>query len=169
MCTMEDMMINNKQQTCSTTTKPLTMHNNSHIISKTKPKIRIIHIFAPEVIKTDVANFRELVQRLTGKPVEEKKKLKTRKESHKRSSFSQGGLEVREKIKGEEDIWVGANSGGGFLGGFGDLDGFMQEFNNHHTHGFAPVLPNNLDAPNFVNSHLEYGFGERSLNLPAYS
>ncbi|CAL1372390.1 unnamed protein product [Linum trigynum] len=37
------------------------------MISK-PPKIRIIHIFAPEIIKTDVANFRELVHRLTGKP-----------------------------------------------------------------------------------------------------
>ncbi|RLN11657.1 hypothetical protein C2845_PM09G18690 [Panicum miliaceum] len=34
----------------------------------TRPKIRIIHIIAPEIIKTDVANFRDLVQRLTGKP-----------------------------------------------------------------------------------------------------
>ncbi|XP_071737515.1 VQ motif-containing protein 25-like [Rutidosis leptorrhynchoides] len=166
MCTMENMMINNKQ-TCSTTTKPLTMHKDSHIISKIKPKIRIIHIFAPEIIKTDVANFRELVQRLTGKP-NEKKKLKTRKESHKRSTFSQGVLEVREKIKGEEEIWVGANSGGGFLGGFGDLDGFMQEFSNHNNNGFAPNLPN-LDTPTLVNSHLEFTFGERSLNLPTYS
>lgn len=166
MCTMEDMIMSNKKHTCSSTTKPLTMHKDSHIISKSKPKIRIIHIFAPEIIKTDVANFRELVQRLTGKPTE-KKKLKTRKESHQSLNLSQVGLEVREKIKGEEDIWVGANSGGGFLGGFGDLDGFMQEFSNHN-HGFASVIPN-LDAPTLVNSHLEYGFGERSLNFPTYS
>ncbi|XP_076905220.1 VQ motif-containing protein 25-like [Bidens hawaiensis] len=166
MCTMEDMMSNNIKHTCSSTTKPLTMHKDSRIISKIKPKIRIIHIFAPEIIKTDVANFRELVQRLTGKPAE-KKKVKTRKESHKRSNFSPAGLEVREKIKGEEDIWVGANSGGGFLGGFGDLDGFMHEF-SQHNHGFATVIPN-LDAPTLVNSHLEYGFGERSLNFPTYS
>ncbi|KAD6119739.1 hypothetical protein E3N88_11010 [Mikania micrantha] len=116
MCTMEDM-ISNKKHTCSSNTKPMiTMHKDSHMISKSKPKIRIIHIFAPEIIKTDVANFRELVQRLTGKPTE-KKKLKTRKQSHKRSGFSSVGLEVRDKIKGEDDIWVGANSGGGFLGG----------------------------------------------------
>ncbi|KAL2923846.1 VQ motif-containing protein 18 [Bienertia sinuspersici] len=44
------------------------MHRDSRVISKIQPKIRIIHIFAPEIIKTDVANFRELVQRLTGKP-----------------------------------------------------------------------------------------------------
>ncbi|GMN55364.1 hypothetical protein TIFTF001_024487 [Ficus carica] len=36
-----------------------------------KPKIRIIHVFAPEIIKTDVANFRQLVQSLTGKGAEQ--------------------------------------------------------------------------------------------------
>ncbi|KAK4783781.1 hypothetical protein SAY86_018149 [Trapa natans] len=36
-------------------------------IAKVKPEIRIIHVFTPEVIKTDTENFRELVQRLTGK------------------------------------------------------------------------------------------------------
>lgn len=35
---------------------------------QTRPKIKIIHIIAPEIIKTDVAHFRDLVQRLTGKP-----------------------------------------------------------------------------------------------------
>ncbi|KAE8788443.1 VQ motif-containing protein 17 [Hordeum vulgare] len=33
----------------------------------TRPAIRIIHIIAPEIIKTDVDNFRDLVQRLTGR------------------------------------------------------------------------------------------------------
>uniref|UniRef100_A0ACD5WKE8 Uncharacterized protein n=1 Tax=Avena sativa TaxID=4498 RepID=A0ACD5WKE8_AVESA len=33
----------------------------------TRPAIRIIHIVAPEIIKTDTANFRGLVQRLTGR------------------------------------------------------------------------------------------------------
>ncbi|KAK1602953.1 hypothetical protein QYE76_037605 [Lolium multiflorum] len=33
----------------------------------TRPAIRIIHIIAPEIIKTDAANFRDLVQRLTGR------------------------------------------------------------------------------------------------------
>ncbi|KAK7278824.1 hypothetical protein RJT34_23862 [Clitoria ternatea] len=64
----------------------LAIHKDSHALSKTtKPKIRIIHIFAPEIIKTDAENFRELVQKLTGKPSEEinmchnkKKKKKTR-------------------------------------------------------------------------------------------
>ncbi|XP_051147429.1 VQ motif-containing protein 25-like [Andrographis paniculata] len=47
--------------------KPLVNHK-SHRISKLKPKIRIIHLIEPEIITTDVQNFRELVQRLTGKP-----------------------------------------------------------------------------------------------------
>ncbi|KAF8101292.1 hypothetical protein N665_0208s0074 [Sinapis alba] len=46
----------------------VSMNKNSQVISKIKPKIRIIHIFAPEIIKTDVKNFRSLVQSLTGKP-----------------------------------------------------------------------------------------------------
>ncbi|KAL5199250.1 hypothetical protein ABZP36_020453 [Zizania latifolia] len=40
---------------------------SSDEVPKGRPKIKIIHIIAPEIIKTDVANFRELVQRLTGK------------------------------------------------------------------------------------------------------
>ncbi|CAH8390679.1 unnamed protein product [Eruca vesicaria subsp. sativa] len=44
------------------------LNKNSQIVTKIKPKIRIIHIFAPEIINTDVKNFRTLVQSLTGKP-----------------------------------------------------------------------------------------------------
>ncbi|KAL6844131.1 hypothetical protein ACP4OV_025804 [Aristida adscensionis] len=44
-------------------------HRLSHAIAKAPPrKIRIVHVLAPEVIKTDPRHFRELVQRLTGKP-----------------------------------------------------------------------------------------------------
>jgi hypothetical protein len=44
-------------------------HRLSHSIAKEPPrKIRIIHVLAPEVIKTEARHFRELVQRLTGKP-----------------------------------------------------------------------------------------------------
>lgn len=73
------------------------MHKNSHTISKIKPKIRIIHIFAPEIIKTDAENFRELVQKLTGKPSEEKKYCKKksksegiREQEYSRSTTSSG-------------------------------------------------------------------------------
>ena len=40
---------------------------SSKTITTTRPAIKIIHIIAPEIIKTDAANFRELVQRLTGR------------------------------------------------------------------------------------------------------
>lgn len=59
---------NEKAGSTGKVSSKLGMHKDSHAISKLKPKIRIIHIFAPEIIKTDVQNFRELVQRLTGKP-----------------------------------------------------------------------------------------------------
>ncbi|XP_009592980.2 VQ motif-containing protein 25-like [Nicotiana tabacum] len=129
----------------------LRMNKNSQTITKMKPQIRIIHVFAPEIIKTDVANFRELVQRLTGKPSPSDKK---KKESNiynmkqilpsrnnklleeplncvttflnKKMELRTGFLnpsEWRERIKGEEEIWRNANSGGGFL------DGLMEEFN----------------------------------------
>ncbi|CAI9103241.1 OLC1v1001692C1 [Oldenlandia corymbosa var. corymbosa] len=52
--------------------KHLSLHRDSRTISKLKPKIRIIHIVAPKIIKTDVENFRNLVQRLTGKSAEGK-------------------------------------------------------------------------------------------------
>ncbi|KAM7500257.1 hypothetical protein LguiA_024671 [Lonicera macranthoides] len=124
----------------NTPSPSLAIDKNSQMISKPKPKIRIIHIVAPEIIKTDVEDFRELVQRLTGKPTENKK-MKPRKE--KRRDLSKhiefgSSLEFREKvIKGEEEgeIWGGPGLGGGFLGGFADLDGFMQELNDF------PLLP----------------------------
>ncbi|KAL3533928.1 hypothetical protein ACH5RR_007449 [Cinchona calisaya] len=134
------------------------------MISKMKPKIRIIHIFAPEIIKTDVANFRELVQRLTGKPTTEKKSNTKRKPRihkynvprsmnihkpvAKKSGFSCSDNEyLRERIKGEEEeIWRGANSGGDFLGGFGEeLEGFMEfQLNNNYCHEFIPFLHPNM-------------------------
>ncbi|CAI9757869.1 unnamed protein product [Fraxinus pennsylvanica] len=104
-------------------------------ISKVKPKIRIIHIFAPEIIKTDAANFRELVQRLTGKPTDSKKKPKISSNKQMEAAMTSGfdaSARFVERIKGEEEeIWRGANSGGGFLNGFAEFDdgSFMQEIN----------------------------------------
>ncbi|EYU42250.1 hypothetical protein MIMGU_mgv1a023563mg [Erythranthe guttata] len=65
-----------KGQSCSIGTtlsaQKLAIQNGSHVISKQKPIIRIIHIVAPEIIKTDVGSFRDLVQKLTGKPLEKR-------------------------------------------------------------------------------------------------
>uniref|UniRef100_A0A0E0LDK1 VQ domain-containing protein n=1 Tax=Oryza punctata TaxID=4537 RepID=A0A0E0LDK1_ORYPU len=46
-------------------------------VHKERPKIRIIHIIAPEIIKTDVASFRDLVQRLTGKQQQQQETAET--------------------------------------------------------------------------------------------
>ncbi|GFY99815.1 VQ motif-containing protein [Actinidia rufa] len=143
MYAMEGMMM--KKQTCvantTTTTSPaLGIHKDSQRICKIKPKIRIIHIFAPEIIKTDVANFRELVQRLTGKPTEGNTKKRPRRvpriEVAKKMSF-------RERLKEEGEFMWGSGGEinqncGGFLGGFADLDGFMQELNEF------PMLPSDI-------------------------
>ncbi|OWM82657.1 VQ motif-containing protein 25-like [Punica granatum] len=120
----------------------LSMRKDSHSISKTKPKIRIIHIFAPEIIKTDVDNFRELVQRLTGKPAgNDQKSLRRIKKSRmvcrkgsmifhdkyedpgqlQSSSESRGMVVKREEL----GIW-NADSSGSFLNGFEHLDGYVQ-------------------------------------------
>jgi hypothetical protein len=125
----------------------LAMHQDSKKISKPKPKIRIIHIFAPEIIKTDVANFRELVQQLTGKPAEKgcKKKPRIPRREEPRSASSTDKPPVVKKMEG---MWNGENSDG-FLGGFADLEGFIQEL------GELPFLP--FDA-----SHM-HGFGEAQL------
>ncbi|XP_045805697.1 VQ motif-containing protein 25-like [Trifolium pratense] len=143
----------------------LAMHKQSHTVSKIKPKIRIIHIFAPEIIKTDTENFKELVQNLTGKPSEEKRyyKKKTRKveveeskkegirEQESRSTSSGSGLSSEEfprmmTMKNEVsngEFW-GLNltkvkeevGSGGYLGGFSDLEGFISEIN-----GGFPMFP----------------------------
>ncbi|XP_059428732.1 VQ motif-containing protein 17 [Corylus avellana] len=137
---------------CSNLLPGLAMHQDSKQISKPKPKIRIIHIFAPEIIKTDVANFRELVQRLTGKPTEKggKKKPKIPRREEPRSANSSTDKPPAAAVtKKMEGMWNGENSGG-FLGGFADLEGFIQDL------GELPFLP--LDA----SSHM-HGFGEAQL------
>ncbi|XP_043693392.1 VQ motif-containing protein 25-like [Telopea speciosissima] len=134
-----------KPHTCDskTTSSSLAMHKGSHLISKFQPKIRIVHIFAPEIIKTDVANFRELVQRLTGKPPPN--------DHNKRSNKKKANCVVRreellisnlkqtktrdlqdgfQRIKEEEEreMWGGSENSSGFFSGLGDLEGFIQGF-----------------------------------------
>ncbi|ESW17678.1 hypothetical protein PHAVU_007G259600 [Phaseolus vulgaris] len=167
---MENMRLR-KHNTANSHTPSLALHRDSHMVSKTKPKIRIIHIFAPEIIKTDVENFRELVQKLTGKPSGEKccKKNKAREkteaEEYSRSSSSTGGTVMRmknsnggcwgldvtkEKVKEEVGVCSSDESCGGYLGGFTDLEGFISEI------GGFPFLP--LDA-----NHMMQAFEEPQL------
>ncbi|KDP20381.1 hypothetical protein JCGZ_05264 [Jatropha curcas] len=143
----------------------LAMHRDSHVISKFKPKVRIIHIFAPEIIKTDVANFRELVQRLTGKPGDQesnsnkKKKKKARnntancskkalmmqkknKKGMQLQDMSPTLIQCEEKLKMEEEngIWGSSTeSSSSFLDGFADFNGFIHD----STDNFS-LPPNSL-------------------------
>ncbi|KAL2234246.1 VQ motif-containing protein 17-like [Sesamum indicum] len=144
-----------KPQSFHTTSAPpkLAVHNDSRIISKQKPKIRIIHIVAPEIIKTDVENFRELVQRLTGKPVERKDSTDNRNSSSShclpskpcgskaRKNIEPEGVPVlqdTQRIKKEiEDICDGENPNA-FLSFWGDVDGFFLDMNEFPLLSFRP-------------------------------
>ncbi|XAR70033.1 hypothetical protein NMG60_11001848 [Bertholletia excelsa] len=138
-----------QKQTCVSRTTPpaLTMHGDSPVISKVKPKIRIVHIFAPEIIRTDAANFRQLVQRLTGKPTvknidkKRKSRITTKVTEPVRSLLNETEtkkIEQRERVKVKEGIL-----GGEFLGGFSDLNGFTQEIN--YEFGLIPLEASHVD------------------------
>ncbi|KAH9319195.1 hypothetical protein KI387_020964, partial [Taxus chinensis] len=51
------------------------------IIISPSASIRVVHVYEPEVIKTDPANFRSLVQKLTGKPSMENEEINSIKSS----------------------------------------------------------------------------------------
>ncbi|XP_030457951.1 VQ motif-containing protein 17 [Syzygium oleosum] len=178
---MEEMILREQPfmvnpSSTSTPSSALGFHRDSRSIAKVKPKIRIIHIFAPEIIKTDTANFRGLVQRLTGKPsasAADHQKSRKRKSSAlivpKREGHQKimpekpiprkmeqinllRGFDLRERMKEEDAMMMmmrGGGDGGGYLKDFADLDGFMLEL------GGLPLLP--VDAsqiPSFdVNHH----------------
>lgn len=144
-----------KLHTCypSSASSKLGIERDSHVISKFKPKIRIIHIYAPEIIKTDAANFRELVQRLTGKPEDEgggggksktapikdpidlhPKKAMIMEEEEKEEILNlQNGIRVKNQHQDkevEDAMWRKSKSNekfSGFFDGLSELDSFMQE------------------------------------------
>ncbi|CAK9157388.1 unnamed protein product [Ilex paraguariensis] len=141
MYTIEGIM---KKQPCvpNTTTLALAMHKDSQTISKVKPKIHIIHIFAPKIFKTDASNFWELVQRLTGKPKEDcctKKRARHPRKGVQNMFYKNSvtkkwtcvlgsltGLDV-DALMLKEKICGRANSE--------DLDEFMQELNGFSVKG----------------------------------
>ncbi|XP_020266959.1 VQ motif-containing protein 25-like [Asparagus officinalis] len=107
----------------------LAVREASRSISKPKPKIRIVHIFAPEVIKTDAANFRELVQRLTGKPTK-----RAGRKKRERRQITRGELEEekeRSVVWRVDDENLGGGDNNNYLSGLGDADGFFQGFNDY--------------------------------------
>ncbi|KAI3448949.1 hypothetical protein Pfo_005614 [Paulownia fortunei] len=128
----------------------LVIHNDSQTISKQKPKIRIIHIVAPEIIKTDVENFRELVQRLTGKPLDRRGNMKKGNKvssqvlhpktygTKPRKITQSGGaptLQNTQRMKKESEEIHGGENSNAFLSFLGDVDGFMHDMNEF------PLLP----------------------------
>ncbi|KAL6540447.1 hypothetical protein OROMI_024330 [Orobanche minor] len=155
------------------------MHKNSQtIMPREKSEIRIIHIFAPQIIKTDAANFRELVQRLTGKPKENEgstKKSKTKfteQESRNTATTTDNnnnnifcankvnGFHAEgfgEKMNGEEEIWRDANTGGGFLGGFSEFDidhGMILQDQINHYDPFPFMISTNRQTDVFEESRV---------------
>ncbi|KMZ71569.1 hypothetical protein ZOSMA_17G01270 [Zostera marina] len=44
------------------------MPGKQELMKLVKSEIRIVHVLDPEIVNTNTANFREVVQRLTGKP-----------------------------------------------------------------------------------------------------
>ncbi|XP_028777622.1 VQ motif-containing protein 17-like [Neltuma alba] len=134
------------------------MHKHSQTISKMKPKIRIIHIFAQRSSRPMLTNFRQLVQRLTGKPGGRQNYTKNTKQAthipqesiHVADpSRGMGGCGLHDEtvkmelrmdhqsreglIKKEQDFYNGEISSGEYLRG---LEGFISEF------GDFPFFPN---------------------------
>ncbi|KAK4767519.1 hypothetical protein SAY86_015269 [Trapa natans] len=109
----------------------LTMHRDSLSISKSKPRVRVVHVIDPEIIKTDVENFRDLVQQLTGKHSGNHQKPLNRT---RRPEMLRKGPRMYhnvQKLPGptspELGMWNNAESSGGFLNGFEHLDRYVQE------------------------------------------
>lgn len=103
------------------------LHEKSHVISKLKPKIRIVHIFAPEIIQTDASNFRELVQRLTGKPSGQHGIHRTRnddQENNKKMKIKEEENEITWDDDGSSGHSSSTTGGGNLFDGFTDFDGF---------------------------------------------
>ncbi|KAL9672190.1 hypothetical protein QQ045_028440 [Rhodiola kirilowii] len=168
---MEQIMIN-KHHKKNNILSRMHKEQSQTILSKNKqPQVRIIHIFAPEIIKTDPANFMELVQRLTGKsnssPRDRKRKNYKSARNYVRSEGDHHHVEV---VKREEaaagEIWRSSSSSagsgndhesaGGFLDGFGDMDdGFMHQLGPFQP---ADLLPHNNHNPVIMHQQQQYHF-----------
>ncbi|KAF3327622.1 VQ motif-containing protein 25 [Carex littledalei] len=109
--------------------------------TKMVPKVRIIHIVAPDIIKTDVSNFRDLVQRLTGKPTKpiggtgtgtddtgKKRKSQCIEDSTYTPEKKPKIEDQTIKLEQVEDskVWFEANSlSNGYLKSLEEMDGFF--------------------------------------------
>lgn len=122
---------------------PLTLCQKSHSILK-PTKIRIVHIFTPEIIKTDPSNFRQLVQLLTGKPEKKSKKKKKKLVALMAEETPKKNVErIKEEEEEEEERKAGmVRNSGGLLSGFGDADELFREVSNSEI-----LLKNLISSP----------------------
>ncbi|PIN10572.1 hypothetical protein CDL12_16843 [Handroanthus impetiginosus] len=136
----------------------LVIHDESRTISKQKPKIRVIHVVAPQIIKTDVKNFRELVQKLTGQPSERRGNMikgngassqmiqpKPHGSNHKKNiqSASTHVLHNTHRMKKESDaILLGGENSNAFLSFLRDVDGSIHDMNEFPLFPFRSAQMN---------------------------
>uniref|UniRef100_A0A0E0H752 VQ domain-containing protein n=1 Tax=Oryza nivara TaxID=4536 RepID=A0A0E0H752_ORYNI len=109
-------------------------HKLSHAIAKAPPrKIKIVHVLAPEVIKTDARHFRDLVQRLTGKPAADGPAAASSQPDPCDTAGDEGGFvadgagaaaaTIKAEIKVEEAVAEAeAEASGGLLHALGEDD-----------------------------------------------
>uniref|UniRef100_A0ACD6AG61 Uncharacterized protein n=1 Tax=Avena sativa TaxID=4498 RepID=A0ACD6AG61_AVESA len=158
----------------------------------TRPAIKIIHIVAPEIIKTDAANFRDLVQRLTGRqhqepaatdddddsktvttaavaptppsPVEEKPRKKKRSPA---AAATAEDFVVREENTRRKKIKcevVKVEEGGFGFGGGGDLD-FGELWMDLNPEGFLSFLEEDVFQGTMAPDFLQPPLGSARRDL----
>jgi hypothetical protein len=105
----------------------ISVHRLSHAIAANKApprnKIKIVHVLAPEIIKTEARHFRELVQRLTGKPAAAASPEDASSYSAPGScdtASEEGAVAIKEEAE--------TSSGGGYLRALGAEDGGNESF-----------------------------------------
>jgi hypothetical protein len=125
------------------------------------PKVRVVHIYEPKIIKTDPENFRPLVQRLTGKS-SHKSKEKRRQTNHKSTSSEVIAAEVgsenleytfysnyQQPIMENETEKLSSEDCSGFSKGFSDAD---RIFWSPMNQGLLDEIP--LNVPGMVDQGL---------------
>lgn len=137
----------------------LFVNDFSRTIFKQKPKIRIIHIVEPKIIKTNVENFQELVQRLTGKPVERKGNTSMGKTvlpliMHPKPYCSNPGnktesagapiLQDTQKVKKEIEQICDAENQNDLLSLLEELDGFIHDMDEFPLLSFTSTQINTI-------------------------
>ncbi|CAM6099775.1 unnamed protein product [Calypogeia fissa] len=68
--------------------------------------IRIVHIFAPKIIKCDVANFRELVQRLTGNEKRSRSGNKSKRSANSSTSSPPRAHQILSQCSNARNIFI---------------------------------------------------------------